>query len=87
MRLALLCAGVLAGGFPATPSAAADDPKGPAVLLIQRADGRDGRDFVYFSSFARCLEAAKLLWEEDDAAVKTEKLNPVTRPWYKCLPG
>lgn len=67
----------------------ANQPAGPAMLVI---DQYDGFKYVPFSSFSRC-EAALRDWQqtvaEKQARMKVQGLKPIkgTEPKAKCIPG
>lgn len=62
---------------------------GPAILYVQRSNGRD---FVPFSSFARCEAFRKILEQESAEADRRNTESgfttvPGTAPRYRCFPG
>jgi hypothetical protein len=67
---------------------AAQYPPGPAILMISG----NNRQFVQFSSFARCEAARKLLeaeWAEyrRQTEAKGYKMIPGTETKARCIPG
>jgi hypothetical protein len=85
----ILIALALAAQTSAQPQGPWTKYSGPAILLIRRTNGRD---FVPFSSFARC-ETARKMFEAEDAQAQQRneaagyKAVPGTAPLYRCIAG
>jgi hypothetical protein len=69
--------------------AAMAQPNGPAILVVERANGTD---YVPFSTFARCEAARKLFEQEQREAERRADsrgmpIIPGTGPVFRCIPG